>query len=63
MNHCPKSLEPRNCPQPGQTAQTSISGGGNALLNLTLRYTNNHGLSITGDHNRVENILVDNTGW
>jgi hypothetical protein len=40
-----------------------LIGDGNTVVNVSLTMTNNGGLEISGDHNHVENILVDNTDW
>ena len=47
----------------GQVPATTLLGDDNTVVNSTLSMTNNGGLKVSGDRNRVENILVEYTDW
>lgn len=70
--HVPEMNAPNtNCTDPaahgicgeGHVAKTALLGDGNTVVNVSLARTNNGGLAISGDHNHIENILVEDTDW
>ena len=61
-NCTPAAISNGGCGK-GQAVSTRLIGNGNTVTNVSLTMTNNGGLKISGDHNHVENILIDNTDW
>ena len=47
----------------GQTASTLLSGTGSSLANITLLYSNNHGLGVSGTNTTISDCLVAYTDW
>ena len=47
----------------GTTASTLLSGAGSSLTNITLLYSNNHGLGVGGTNTTVDNALIAYTDW
>ena len=44
-------------------AKTMLGGDDNSVLNVSISNTNNGGLGVSGDRNRIENCLVENIDW
>ena len=49
--------------QKGSVPKTTLSGTGNTFANSSLSMSNNGGLHVSGDHNTVENVLIEHTDW
>ena len=43
--------------------KTMIRGDANIVANVSLSMTNNGGMAVDGDHNQIENVLIENTDW
>lgn len=46
-----------------KTNQTLLNGTGILASNITLSFTNNHGLQVTGEDIVVDNVLIQSTDW
>jgi len=46
-----------------KTNETLLNGTGILVTNMTLSFTNNHGLQVTGEDIIVDNVLVHSTDW
>eukprot|EP01065_Artemidia_motanka_P043811 TRINITY_DN6134_c0_g1_i1.p1 TRINITY_DN6134_c0_g1~~TRINITY_DN6134_c0_g1_i1.p1 ORF type:complete len:682 (+),score=158.36 TRINITY_DN6134_c0_g1_i1:78-2123(+) len=46
-----------------KVASTLVHGTNNTVSNVSLRYSNNNGLSVSGNGTRVENCLVSKVDW
>ena len=56
-------LEANAGPAKGATAATTLAGSNNVIRNLTLAYTNNNGLRISGADTLLDNCLISYTDW